>query len=249
MPTALPMSRRSVEPDETIKQRSGWLIPLAVFAVTAVLSAAILLIYLAPTPASFIEQHPSPTSRTDPIELSVNGLKFTIPANYMIYSSARQGGARKDVSLFTTYPNFRGYSDWQGPNFTSNAADSPAIYILIREEDLDFTEADRLQRIYLSYVADAAGEPGPFGLVQYAFRDDSGYRGQDLFVGQSPRGPIVMRCDRLSQQDVSPSCLRDVRIKRGVAASYRFKRAHLADWRQIADGVEGLIVQFRAKKK
>lgn len=250
MPATLPMSRRGEDLDDTVKQRSGWLIPIAVFVVTAVLSAVILLLYLAPTPASFIEEHPSPTSRADPISLSVNGLRLTIPANYIIYASARQGGPRKDVALFTTYPDFKGYSDWESSTFTSNAADSPVIYMLVREEDLDLKEADRLQRIFLAYVVDPAGKPGPFGLTEYTFRDDSnsGYRSQDLFVGQDAHGPIVMQCDRFSQQDLSPSCLRDVRVKHGVALTYRFKRAHLANWHEIADGIAGLIAQFKVKK-
>jgi hypothetical protein len=120
--------------------------------------------------------------------------------------------------------------------------------MLIREEDLDLSEADRLQRIYLSYVADPAGKPGPFGLTEYAFRDDSGYRGEDLFVGQGTTGPVVLLCVRFSQQVPSPSCLRDVRLKRGVALSYRFKRAHLANWHEIADGIGELVQSFRRPK-
>src|SRR5208282_6698019 len=98
--------------DDTIRQRSGWLIPIGVFAVTAVLSAMVLLFYLAPTPASFIEEHPAPTARTDQITLSVKGVAFKIPANYILYKTARQGGPRKDVALIAFYPDFRGYSDW-----------------------------------------------------------------------------------------------------------------------------------------
>lgn len=236
---------RSDQFDDTIRQRSGWLIPIGVFALTALLSAIVLLYYLAPTPASFIEERPSPTSRTDPIAISVNRVGFTIPANYILYKSARQGGARKDVALVTTYPDFKGYSDWQSQTFSSNAPDSPVIYLLIREEPLNLTEAERLQRIYLNFVSQTDGKPGPYGLAEYAFRDDSGYRGEDLFVGGTAEHPVVLRCDRLSQQVRSPSCLRDVRLKRGVAVSYRFKRAQLADWRQIADGVDQLIQSFR----
>src|SRR5579862_5888343 len=92
--------------DDTIRQRSGWIIPIGVFAITALLSAMMLLFYLAPTPASFIEEHPAPTSRADLVSLSVNGIKLTIPANYILYKSARQGGPRKDVALVTTYPDF-----------------------------------------------------------------------------------------------------------------------------------------------
>jgi hypothetical protein len=240
---------RSDDLDDTIRQRSGWLIPIGVFAVTAVLSAMVLLFYLAPAPASFIEEHPAPTSRADPIALSVGGVTLTIPANYILYKSARQGGPRKDVALVASFPDFRGYSDWQSQLFTGNAADSPIIYMLIREEPLNLTEAERLQRIYMNFVSDPAGEPGPFGLTQYTFRDDSGYRGEDLFVGETPAGPVVLQCVRFSQRVPSPSCLRDVRLKHGVALSYRFKRAHLADWHAIAKGIDTLIRSFRVHPK
>lgn len=235
--------------DDTIRQRSGWLIPIGVFAITALLSAMLLLFYLAPTPTSFIEEHPAPTSREDPISLSVGNVNLTIPANFILYKSARQGGPRKDVALVTTFPDFRGYSDWQSQLFAGNPPDSPVIYLLIREEPLNLTEAERLQRIYLDFVTDPAGKPGPFGLTQYTFRDDSGYRGEDLFVGETQSAPVVLRCVRFSQQVPSPSCLRDVLLKHGVALSYRFKRAHLADWHAIANGVDALIQSFRARAK
>src|SRR5580658_10985904 len=104
------MSKRQ-DSDDTVRQRSGWLIPIGVFAVTALLSAMMLLFYLAPTPASLIEEHPAPTSRADPVSLSVSGIRMTIPANYILYKSARQGAARTEIKLITTYPEFRGYSE------------------------------------------------------------------------------------------------------------------------------------------
>jgi len=244
-----PNMSRSEDFDDTIRQRSGWLIPVGVFAVTAVLSAMVLLFYLAPTPASFIEEHPAPTSRADPIHVSVDNLAFTIPANYILYKSARQGGPRKEVALVAMYPELHGYSDWESQTFAGDQADSPVVYLLIRDEPLNITEAERLQRIYMNFVSDPAGKPGPFGLTQYGFRDDSGYRNEDLFVGGTAEAPVVLRCDRFGQQVHSPYCLRDIRLKKGVAVSYRFKRALLGNWRQIADGVDRLIQTFRAHAK
>ena len=243
-----PMNSRE-DYDDTIRQRSGWLIPVGVFAVTAVLSAMVLLFYLAPTPQSFIEEHPAPTSRTDPISITVSGIAFKIPANYILYKSARQGGSRKDVALIAFYPEFRGYSDWDSQIFAQDAADSPLIYLLIREEPYDITEAERLKRIYRNFLTDQTGKPGPFDLTEYSFRDDSGYRNQDLFVGGTAETPIVFRCDRFSQQVRSPYCLRDIRLKRGVTVSYRFKRALLADWRPITTGVDRLLQSFRQHAK
>ena len=235
------------ETDEGIKQRSGWIIPIAVFVVTAGLSALVLLYYLVPAPVSFIEEHAAPTSRTDRVALSVGGVNFLVPADYIMYARARQGGPMKEVSLFTTYPDFKGYSDWEASSFSGNAADSPVIFILLREEKFKISEQERLQRIYMDYVANASGMAGPFGLTQYVFRDDSGYHGEDLFVGQDVGKPVVLRCVRFSPEVPSPSCLRDERLTGGVSLSYRFKRAQLGHWLEIARGIDSLIGSFRAK--
>ena len=243
------MTSRGRNAEDTVKQRSGWLIPLAVFVVTAVLSALFLLFYLAPTPTSFIEEHQSPTTRTEPVQISVGGLSLDVPANYLLYARARRGGQMKQVEIFAKFPDFHGYSDWESQTFNGNGPDSPIIYMLIREEPFNLEEDERLKRIYLNYVADPEGKPGPFDLTEFMFRDDSGYRGEDLFVGDVRGHPVVMRCVRFSPEVPSPSCLRDVRLSGGVALSYRFKRAQLANWRDIAAGVSGLVRSFTAKLK
>src|ERR1041385_3664223 len=199
---------------EAITKRSGWLIPLAVFFVTAALSGIVLLYSLAPPPASLIEERPSATPRTDPVSLSVGGVSFVIPANYIRYRSARRGGPLTQAALFALLPDFRGYSDKDAQIFGSNAADSPVVNILLHEEQLKLSEVDRLQRIYLVYVRDPRGRPGPFGLTQYEFADDSGYRGEDLFVGRFATRMGVMRCVRSSASVPSPGCLREMRLRR-----------------------------------
>lgn len=235
--------------DGTIRKRSGWLIPLGVFLVTAALSALVLLFYLAPSAPNFLEEQVSPTSRGDIVSLKVHDLHLWIPANYLQYESARQGGTHKDLALFAILPDMGGWSNWEASTFTGNTPDSPVVYLLVREEGLNLTEADRLSRIYMSYVTNPRGAPGPFGLTQYTFREDSGYRSEDLFVGQTPNGPIVLRCVRFSPDVPSPSCLRDLPIAHSVALSYRFKRQHLARWREIGDGIARLFVTFKTRPK
>src|ERR1700761_1743317 len=238
---------RSGDNDDDVKQRSGWLIPVAVFVVTAGLSALFLLYYLVPAPTSFIEEHAAPTSRGDVVNFTVAGAKFAVPANYIMFARQRQGGTLKEAQLFTTYPDFKGYSDWEASSFSGNAADSPVVFILLREEQFRISEAERFQRIYLAYVFDPAGKPGPFGLTQYVFRDDSGYHGEDLFVGHDGDKTVVLRCVRFSQEVPSPSCLRDERMGDGVSLSYRFKRANLGHWQEITQGIDKLIGSFRTK--
>ena len=77
----------------------------------------------------------------------------------------------------------------------------------------------------------------------------SGYRGEDLFVGQGDKGPMVLRCVRFSMQVQSPSCLRDMHLSKGVSLTYRFKRANLSHWREIAAGVDTLMHSFMTRAK
>lgn len=238
------MSRASGLDDVPIRRRSGWLIPLAVFLVTAALSGLVLLYYLGPAPRSLIEEHQSATSRRDPVLLSVGGVSFRIPANYIRFKSARKGGTLSQVALFAALPDFRGYTDASADAFAGNAADSPVVDILLHEEQVKLGERDRFARIYLDYVVSTAGKPGPFGLTHYEFRGDSGYRNEDLYLGARGKHLVVMRCDRLSDSDQSPSCIRDTRLARHAGLSYRFKRSQLSRWREIAVGVDRLMRGF-----
>jgi hypothetical protein len=227
-----------------VQKQSGWLLPLAVFVITAALSALFLIYYLRPSPRSLMEEQPWPTADTEVVHLSVHGLALAVPANYLVFHSAREGGEEKDVALYALLPDFHGYSDDEAQSFAGNAPDSPVIYMLLREDRVNLSESERMQRIYLNYVANPQGAPGPFGLTLYTFHDDSGYRGEDLFVGQTPKGIALFRCVRFSQDVPSPSCLRDTKLSHGVALSYRFKRANLAHWREIGDGADALIHGF-----
>jgi hypothetical protein len=119
--------------------------------------------------------------------------------------------------------------------------------MLIHDDAIMLSEHDWLERIYMPYVANPKGAPGPFGLTQYAFRRDSGYHGEDLFVGQGAHGPIVIQCVRLSLQVTNPACHRELPIAHGVVLGYRFKRTHLSKWREIGDSVEKLVLSFRTK--
>ncbi len=237
--------------DNTIRKRSGWLIPLGVFLVTFVLSALVLLFYLAPTAPNFLEEQVSPTSRGDIVPLKVDGLKLWIPANYLQYESARQGGERKVVEMFSLLPDMAGWSNWEAQTFTGNAPDSSVVYLLIREAKVNLSAADRLKRVYLAYVVDPKGISAPFDLTQYVFRqsENSGYRGEDMFVGDTPNGPAILLCEQLSPTVPSPNCLRDMRLAPGVVLTYRFKRAHLDRWREISDGVTKLVATFEKDPK
>ncbi|MGH6879075.1 MAG: hypothetical protein ACREHV_17080 [Rhizomicrobium sp.] len=245
MPEATRDSRRSRR-DPQVRERPGWLVPLAVVVLTAALGALFLAYYLAPNPTSLIEEHSSPSARTDAVHLSIGGLSLTVPANYLPYSSERRGGARRQVTLYASLPDFQGYTQAAAAEFSGNGAKSPLLYMLVREENFDVAEGAVLQRIYLNDVIDRRGRPGPYGLREYVFRDDSGYRGEDLLVGRDAGGEVVMRCASPGASTIGPTCFRTMRLAQGVALNYRFTRSHLSDWRGIARGVNRLFTAFEA---
>jgi hypothetical protein len=229
------------------KRRSGWIIPFVVFFVTACLSALVLAYYFAPAGPGLAEEQPAPTDATRPIELAVGTDRFRVPANYILLASARRGGAMPQVAMIAILPDFQGYTLGAAQDFTGNAPDSRVVNLLLKSGQTVLPDGQRLERIYLAQVENSDGQPGPYGLKQYAFRANSGYHEQDLFVGASDTGPIVLLCTKLSPDTVSPSCMRDFPLDRTLSVSYRFRRAHLADWQTIDTDVRTLIGKFAAK--
>jgi hypothetical protein len=223
-----------------IHQHSGWLIPLGVAGLIAALCVAFLLYYLRPSPGVLRDNRP--TAEATVIDIHVHGLRLRAPARYIASRSQRTGGDLDQVSLFAALPDMRGYSEMEAALFAGNSADSPIVRLLIHADKNSLDAQSRLDRIYMPYIADAKGEAAPFGLMRYSFRADSGYGRDDLFVGK--RGALL--CELPAQDVPSPNCLAiDRTIAPGVSLSYRFKRAQLAHWQRIADGVDRLMMDFR----
>jgi hypothetical protein len=240
------MSRAGNEFGGPARERSAWLIPLAVFLVTAVLIGMVIIWYIAPTPSELIEEQAAPTSIDTPVTLKVGSQQFTIPANYLPYASARKGGSFSEVRLIALLPDLEGYSSAQSEEFSPDKADSRLLNIRMRAQ-VALDERSRLDRIYLPQVQSPNGAPGPYELTQYTFNPNSSYRDEELFVGQTDGGPAVIRCARPLSDSLAASCLREQPVGTGVSVSYRFKRTHLAEWRAIDKAVRDLFAKFMAK--
>lgn len=229
------------------KPRSGWFAPAVAFFVTACLSAVVFAYYFAPGPPGLGEELPVPTDATRPVALTIGATRFRIPANYVLLTSARRGGELSEVALAAMLPRLEGYSLSTAKEFAGNTADSPIVNVKIRGGRAPLTEAERLDRIYRFQVEDQEGEKQPDGLTRFSFRADSGYRAQELFAGAIDGRPIVILCDRAAPDTPSPNCLRDIPYGDGLGLSYRFKRAHLARWREIDDTIKDWLAGFVEK--
>ena len=237
------MDRARIDFGSHAKQRSVWFAPLIAFFVTACLSAVVLAYYFAPGPPGLGEELPEPTDATRPVALTIGSTRFRIPANYVQLASARRGGALSEVSLAAMLPRLDGFSLATAKDFAGHSPDSPIVMMQIRN-GAPLPEAQRLERIYRLQVADPEGERQGDGLMRYSFRQDSGYRAQELFTGAIDGQQTVILCDRVAADTPEPNCLRDVPFGNGLGLSYRFKRAHLARWREIDTAVRGRVNGF-----
>ena len=224
-----------------IHQHSGWLIPFALALVVAILSAALFLYYMRPFAlrngaAPFRDNRDSGVA----IPVNVGGLALSIPRRYLEPGA----GGKNMVALAAALPDLRGFSQKDAPLFAGNGPDSPIVHLLIRANTGDVPVSERLKRLYMPYIANPAGEKGPFGLAHYGFRPGSGYARNDLYAGND--GTVLFLCEQSAQDLPSPNCVAiDQPIASGVSLSYRFKRAQLSSWRAIHDGANRLVAKFR----
>jgi hypothetical protein len=233
-----------VSEEGEIHQHSGWLIPLTVMAVIVLLCAALLIYYLRPFALGRNGTAPFRDSRASSaiVPLSVGGLSLRVPLRYIESSGARTAGPKAMVTLATALPDMRGYSEDEAQLFAGNAPDSPVVHLLIGAARNRLGTQDRLQRIYMPYIANPMGDAGPFGLSHYTFRLHTGYGRDDLYAGDG----LLLLCERPAQDLPSPNCLAiDRPIAPGVSLSYRFKLAQLSSWRTINAGVDRLVADFR----
>ena len=228
------------ERHNVIRQHSGWLIPLGFALAILALSALFLAWYLRPGP-----QPGALTASDAPVALSVRGLRLAVPANYITSAASRSGGHQDTLALAALLPDMRGYSEGEARLFAGNAPDSAVVRLLFKGDPNSIDAAQRLARIYLPYVADPAGGPGPFGLTRYDFRPDSVYGRDELFAGMGAAGLVLILCERGETALPSPNCLGSATPPASnLGLSFRFKRAWLPQWRQIASGVDGLVARF-----
>jgi hypothetical protein len=211
--------------------------------VILALCVLVLLYVLRPGASPF--RNNAPSADASSVSLSVRGVHFEVPRNYLETRGARRGGDVDVIAIALLLPDMRGYSAADAPVFLSNAADSPLVHLILRGDTNGLKSTDRLSRIYMPYIADPRGAASPFGLTRYTFRTDTGYDRNDLYVGMSPTGPLLLLCERPAQDLPSPNCLAiDRPVAPGVNLSYRFKLAQLSHWREIAGGVDTLVSRF-----
>lgn len=225
---------------EEFRRHSGWWIPGAFLLALAVICGLLLGWYLRPG----VRPPNAPTEQSGLVWLKLHGTSFAIPANAIEDAAARAGGDRNAVTLAVLFPSWRGYSADTARMFDANAPDSPLVRLSLHGGADGLDAHDRLNRLYRPHIT--ASDPAPFGLTRYTFAPQSGYGDTELFAGETKNSLFLFLCERGSPQFSSPNCSSvDRTAAPGLNYSYRFKRAYLGRWQELAAGADRLITQFR----
>jgi hypothetical protein len=100
---------------------------------------------------------------------------------------------------------------------------------------------ERLRSIYPRYV-EAEATAGPDGLAILPFRNTSPYADEDLVYLAGTPEQFFARCSR-PVSGVPGTCIHE-RLVGAAEITFRFPRAWIGDWRNVAAGFDRLIAQI-----
>jgi hypothetical protein len=231
-----------------IHSRPSWILPAILLVVAAALGGVAWYVLTGPTVEELQGNTLKPTASADAADIRIDGVLFRVPANYTKFSRSRSSGDHDDLPLHVLLPDMTPWREADRAAFASNAPDARVVHLTLAIDRAKLTYEQKFERGIKPLADNPEGTPGPFGLTQFKFGPGTGYENTEWFSAKLGDGhELVMRCDVAAQPEFGPSCLRATRTADNVGVSYRFKRAHLAQWREIDAGVMRVIASFRPK--
>jgi hypothetical protein len=228
---SLPRSRR--------RRQRGHLIPILLASALAAGALALVAYLLWPT------WEPDKSSDPSRLPVSVGATLFNVPTQAVRRQVQRHSGPQERVDLSFAYPSLDAAGAPKHASAeTADAAIQPIdrIFLSISAHHDTLAPDIRARTIYPRYLEKIATQ-GEDGLVLRAFRDGTPYSNEDLFAATAPA--MVARCTR---DAATPGmCLSERRID-GADLTFRFPRAWLAQWRDVAGAMDRLTAQLRGPR-
>jgi hypothetical protein len=205
--------------------------PLVLGAVAGT-TALVLVIYLLwPTWSG------TSAEMADRFPITVGGTLFDVPRDAIRVSVQRRSGDQERVDLAFQYPSLTPPAP-QAPVTAETAEQTPVaidrIFVTLAAHNGEMAPAERVRTIYPRYL-DPFQQGNTDGLTRAGFRDGSPYHHEDMF-GDSA-GKFLARCTR---DAVTPGTCTSERRVGGADITFRFPRAWLKDWRDVAGAIEQL---------
>jgi hypothetical protein len=185
------------------------------------------------------------TSPDDPARLpiTVGSALFNVPAKAIRVRMQRRAGPQERIDLAFAWPSLLP-PEPQGHLTAESVEDRPVpidrIFLSIATDGGVITPIERARTIYPRYVEAQADTQD--GLTDRAFRDNTPYRGEDLFTAEKPA--FIARCTR---EAMTPGmCMSERRVD-GAHLTFRFPRNWLSDWRGVATSMDTIVSRLQSK--
>lgn len=223
---------------DTRRDPRGHLVPIIASAVVAAGAIALVAYLLWPTYTTV------PSSDPSRLPVSVGGTLFNVPTLAVRMKIQRHSGPQERVDLGFLYPSLEAPAapkHYSADTIEDKVQPIDRIFVSISAHHDSLAPDMRLRTIYPRYLQDAGTTDD--GLTTRAFRDGSPYAGEDLVTAGEP--VLTARCSR--DASTPGMCLSERRIE-GADLTFRFPRGWLAQWRDIANGMDRLAAQMHSAK-
>jgi|SRR5579883_312923 len=214
---------------------------VAVLLVCAIAVGAIGLVAYLLWPTWEIDSASGPAR----LPVSIGSTLFNVPTASIRMKIQHRSGPQERIDLSFAYPSL----DPPETLRHASAADADEamrpidrIFLSIAAHHDSLAPDIRVRTIFPRYLEQASAIEDD-GLTMRAFRDNTPYHGEDLFYGNAAN--LTARCTR---EGATPGmCLSERRIE-GADLTFRFPRAWLAQWRQVADAMNRLAEQLHGSR-
>jgi hypothetical protein len=221
------------------KPRHGHLIAVAMSGVILTGAVALVAYLLWPTWGADASKDPGR------LPVSVGATLFNVPTDAFRMKVQKHSGPQERIDLSFLYPSLTapdGVRHVSADSVEEAIAPIDRIFLSISAHYDAMAPDIRLRTIYPRYL-DPASSPAQDGLSVRAFRDGSPYSNEDLFFADTPN--MVARCSR---DVLTPGmCLSERRIG-GADLTFRFPRAWMAQWRDVAGAIDQLTAQLTSPR-
>lgn len=184
--------------------------------------------------------HGERASDPDRLPVTIGNTLFNVPTKAIRVKLQKRTGPQERVDLGFLYPSL---DSPQAPrHVTAATVETEAqpidrIFVSIAAHHGAISPDERIGSIYPRYLETNATAVED-GLTWRAFRETTPYAGEDLASAES----FIARCTR---DAATPGmCFTEMRIE-GADLNFRFPRAWLGQWREVAAAIGQLVVRMR----
>lgn len=183
------------------------------------------------------KQHPLYTFDNSLVNIAIGNTKFSVPKNHILSQT------KNKMVLHALLPKFDGYRNDNWWMFEEKSINSKIVFIKIEHLPTMVSQKTRF-RFLANRQLKKMLKSNIVGLTHYLYKKPHNRKGQDVFAGLGNNKQIIYYCFRPNGLAIAPNCNRTFAIALNTSLTYRFKRDHLKNWREIEYRIQEFIKQI-----